>query len=853
MNWLDACRTLLSADSTPQCPQLSAALAEVAKGEVYAAAEQLEQLDELQRVLATFLVELAAVDAGIEGEALAALCVRLHVLPKNLVELFDLPRSLLIVWGSKVAPRLPAEVVAARDAYGHGPMLLRWGIEHLCEQGRAADALPYAEQIDAYWREERARCWALIGTGLAADHPQREAALGHASAAGNARPMIQDGGEESNAHGIAMELFARGQVAADDPAVARSVAGLLKLGRKRARKDVRSHGAMSAAVAAGLRAADSEDEGWLEHALALRKAIWDDHLVARADAASLLAEQALGRCEGEAFEQRARKLLGDAAPPTAEFVRQLAEDKFRSKPRPEDLGALRRAGVDVSEQITEALAEWDGYGRREIASFVTGCRIGLDDAELDELLAKVREDERAEAMVKGARYGFTGDDARKARYLEQGYPQGDRFGIYSEGMLHLLSPAKRLEGEDHFARSGDSGALAQLCAEAMQRGDIEGATRAIAKLSLPETDGEWVPFYRRGNRSFELPTPAPPVEPQTLDAAGIKAALKQLDGGIAMLKLARSVAHDADALARVVKAAKLKKWSKKANAPSVARVRLLGGELASALELVESLGQGRVENSQLAHGLRGFVRELELRGEAIEHATATRLIALTERAHPQYVTGVFIDLARISLRHGAQADREGLIAALRSASSGRYRCQGDRAFVEIGIARGLAALGEDSAARGAARRAVGYASKQAIYFKGPSLVRGLASIREQLGSEFVPLALDALRACTVHEGRHYAQVMQVERSFRYLWDAGDAGTTLAWLAADDIPKIIARDLQRSIWADIEHVPEALRVLEAAWPSEPASPEIAAECIRAAVTALRAAGQAEAEAVAGLLG
>ena len=94
--------------------------------------------------------------------------------------------------------------------------------------------------------------------------------------------------------------------------------------------------------------------------------------------------------------------------------------------------------------------------------------------------------------------------------------------------------------------------------------------------------------------------------------------------------------------------------------------------------------------------------------------------------------------------------------------------------------------------------------------------------------------------------------MQVERSLRYLWDAGDERATLAWLRADSIPTIIARDVQRSIWADIEHVPEALAVLEAAWPREAVIPELSLECVRAAATALRVAGHEQAEAVAALL-
>ena len=852
MNWPEACQILLANDEPPECPQLSAALQKVEVGDLYAAGERLEELDERQRLLATFLVELAAADTDADPGDLARLCERLHGLARNLVDLSDLPHTLLTTWATRVGTRLPPDIVAARDAYGYGPTLSRQVVEHLCADGRAESAIGYAAHIDAHWRDDRARAWAQVGVGLEPGHPERARALGHAAAAGDARPMIQNGGEESTAHGTAMELFARGGLAADDPAVVRSVAGLRKLGRTRARKDVRSHGAAIAAVAAGLRSADSADGGWLQHALALREAIYDAELGARADAALLLAERALGQCDGDAFATRARGLLGESAGEHPELVRELAEGRFRRQPRPEDLAVLRRTGVDVSAETAAALDTWDGYGRREIARFVTGCRLSLGDAELAELLAAIREKERPEALVKGARYGFDGDDERRARYLERGYPEGDRFGIYSADLLHLLSPARRLAGEDFYARTGEAGALAQLAAEAMARGDIADASRAIAKIAQPEVADAWVPYYRRGNRTFALSGERTPTTLQTLDAAGVKAAIKQLDSGQAMYQLARSLRHDPDGQALVAKAAQLKKWSKKMHAPAVARVRLLVGAFDSALELLETLGRGRVDDSQLGRALTDFARELDALALPVTVATAHRLIALFECAHPQFVTGSIANLGRVLIGRCQSGDRTALVEALRAASSRRYRRPADHCFVDMGIARGFAQVGDAGAVLAALRRAVDRASQPATYFKGPSLVRALGELRESLGEKYEPLAMAALEACLVHERDHYAQVMQVERSLRYLWHAGDSRATLAWLGSSSVATIIARDVQRSIWADIEHVPDPLAVLAAAWPRETVVREIAEECVRAAATALRRAGDRQHEVVEALL-
>lgn len=173
----------------------------------------------------------------------------------------------------------------------------------------------------------------------------------------------------------------------------------------------------------------------------------------------------------------------------------------------------------------------------------------------------------------------------------------------------------------------------------------------------------------------------------------------------------------------------------------------------------------------------------------------------------------------------------------------RYRCTGDYVFALIGLAQGLGEVGDADGAAQLAERAVAQASKPAIYFKGPALLLGLRGLIGVLPKEiFHAHCVAALQACAIHESMRYSQMMQVELGLRSLWPAGSetADITCALFAPDVLPKVLARDLRRSVWADIAHVPAPLTVLEALWPQEPVLPEIAAECVGALAWALDAA-------------
>ena len=819
MDWTSAARTLLNTPPVPTCPALQRAFTAVDQSDLEAAARELATLNEEQRLLATFLVEIAAANADADAAALASLCEDLHGLAENTIDLNDLPATLLHAWADAVAPRIPPAVVARRDAFGYGQTLLCHGIERLCADGNAERALSYAALLTPYHCGDVARAWSKVAFALPIDHAERADALMRAAQAGSARPMIQDGGEEASAHGVAMQAFAAGGLAADNPAVTHAVKGLLKLARHRARRDVRSHGVATASIAAGQRAAQDADAGWLAIAEQLAAKVWDE---------GPIQTQAL------ATAQQARAAI---APRKASTVALPATPKGNSH---EDLAIRRAAGEDVDAEIEVALREWNGNGYEAVAHFVNGCRLGLDDARLEALLAVARPDSRSEALIKAASYAIGAPDARRAAWLNRGYPEGDCYGIYTADLLHWLTPEKLLAGEVLYAASGQNKALGQLIGLHMRHGRMDDAARVIARIGQPQVNDAWVPSYRRGGRAND-PLPADALmrpriwaEPTPVTAETLKAELSQAKTGSALYALALGAA-DADVLAKVVKASRLKKWAKKAAQPWIARIRLHTDDVDAAIGVFEGWASGRFDDHQATALLHSLALHLRETG-AVTPDRVRRLTALFAQIHPMWPVHALTTLARAAIQV-EPSERDAMTTLIQSAMRSRYRRTGDYVFALMGLAHGRIEVGDLEAGRALLREAVVRASDESIYFKGSALLVTLAEVASALPpDEFKAHCIAALQACTRHERHAYAQLQQVEWGLRSLWPKG-VDVTLALFAPDILPQTLSRDLLRSIWADIEHVPEPLRVLGALWPSAPVLPEIAIECVQALAQAL----------------
>ena len=852
MDWISAARELLAHPPSHDCPQLHAALRAVEAGEVGDAHAALAELDETPRLIATFMVEIGAARAGVDPAALDRLCLGFHAVEAHVVSLDDLPRRLGLTWADEVGVQLPASSVAARDAYGHGQWLQVRTAERLLESGRAEAAIAHAERIDAHARETVADVWARLGLCFAADDPRRDAALLQAARAGAVRPMIQDGGEEASAFGAALRRFADGGVPADHPAVRLAHAGLLALAKTRARKDVRSYGVMVAGVAAGLRAEREQERGWLELARALEAAVWSDDLAARVGAAVALGSHACGLLDDAGLRERGRQWLPNLDHVAPELLRAFARGELSMEDKPEHLLALRRAGVDVDARIEAALNHERRIGDPKVERFVRGCRMGLPDARLEALLAEVRDASRAEALVHGAALGFGDEPERRAAYLARGYPEGDRFGNYTEDLVHLLPEAKRREGERFYARHGETSALANLAAAALALGSIDEAARIVGRLGQPVVSEAWVPFYRRGNRSFTVDPPRAPGS-----NASPPASLRAAKTGDELLALARALLADGDTkgFAELGKASRLQKWTKKkADVAALARLRVLEGQLDEAVAALEALVTGRVDHSSVGWGLRGFAEELRESTAVVDAALSERIFAVVAAVHPQSATWALAALAEVTIARAPADEVERVCATIHATTHRLFTRSGDHVFADLGMARGRIARADPLGAGRELDQALEHATQRGFYFDGEAALHLFAPLRAGLDAErFTAAGLQLLLACPAHHRDHYAQVMAIERGLRVLWASGDAAVTLAWLADPRVPQAIGCDVRRSIWADIAHVPDPLEVLAAAWPEAPVEVELAAECVAAAAHALARAGHPASAAVDALVG
>ena len=860
-DWLRSCSTLLAAPETPKCQSLLDALALAREGRTREAAQRLSELEELQRFFSTLLVEIVAVESGCTGEALVVLSTRLHQdVPTNAVDAFDISIDVLGRWARVVGVELPPAQVVARDAYGYSQPLLQATISELCDRGEASRALPYAEQLNGYFRTDCATAWAQLGF---APSPSAELAFSRSANAGNARPMIQDGGEEASAHGACLEALSRG-LAAEHDAVQTALKGLKKLTKKRARKDVRSHGAMRAAVAAALRAEESGDQAWRDIAADLIECIWTDELKRRAQAALLLADFALKLQDEPTFAQRASGFIGEnevfEVSRVQNALRRSTKGEAKDEDSPERVAERRKRGVDVTQEVEGFLRTWDGYGSQNVARFVMGCRLNLSDEELEALLERVKVSSRPEALVKGANYGLDGEPERRLALLERGYPEGDRFATFTKSLLPLLTPELLEKAERFFADGGVSRGLILIAAAFVENGSIDDAARVVARIGQPTVSREpWTPFYRMGSRKFSLPEGTEPIAAREgADPTHIKAELKATKTADELLTLARTVADVPEALEAVVKASRLKKFNKrKPDLVHTSGVRLLAGLIDESIAIVEALVSGRISEGDVAKALQDIAAYLLRTPDDVSLERARRLMAVLAKVHPQYVTGTFYVMAR-ALVHGLpESDREIAIVELVALAQQRYRRAGDHVYVYCGIGAGALKSGTLEVATQHFGRAVEHAGQEVIYFKAEFLVRALSAVSEvftrQRPEVWRELVHRALIICVKHEEHHYAQVIQVERAVRYLWLAGDVEAVNRLLLSEALPVKVHQDLQRSIWADIDHSPDPLASLQGAWPSESLPPAVTQELLEATARSLRRVGHPQADSVEALAG
>lgn len=268
MDWNARLAELLAANPLPSRRPAVEAFDALVAGDGEKAARRIAAFEPQVQFVATLVLEVAAMRRGIDVQVLAPLGDRLIADASHGKLSLAARGDDLDPWAREAGMHLSPRAVAARDSLTYNAEMTAAAARAAACAGRLDEARAFAEQLGGYAVYETADAWAVIG--LAATGADREAALSRAAEAGNHRPWIQDGSEETHAHSIALGHFARGGLPADHPAVKRIVQSLLLLGQTRARKDARSYGVIEAACHAAERARQTDDPGWRAIAERLR-------------------------------------------------------------------------------------------------------------------------------------------------------------------------------------------------------------------------------------------------------------------------------------------------------------------------------------------------------------------------------------------------------------------------------------------------------------------------------------------------------------------------------------------------------------------------------------------------------
>ncbi|MEM9541109.1 MAG: hypothetical protein AAGA60_16600 [Cyanobacteria bacterium P01_E01_bin.42] len=440
----------------------------------------LSKLDGKARFLANTLIELAAARKGASDAQLTQLCEALHNTSKVSAKTIEFSRAIDLLWCAEVGARLSPETILTRQKYHY----LTYHLQHLvvrtlCKNNRHKTALSHALQFELLNRRTEAELWARIALGLSGE--ERDRVLEQAASIGNLRPMIQDGGgEEAEAHSAVLELFARHGLSSEHPATKSAGDGLLELAKEEPPKYI-GWATCQAAVAAALAAADRKDEGWYRWATQLHEWIFQKKYKKQSTAALALAAVALGFASEAGLNDIARSLTAKPFNDAKAVLRAIAVREWEEEDTAEELVQLSRQGVDVKDRMEAFLDREEKYGFPQVKRFIRGCRLCLSDERLEQLLAEASYSPGA--LVQGAVYGFSDEPERKRHYLARGYPEGDRYGVYTENvLLPYLSLEMMAKGERFYSEQGVTKGLSSLALKHFLEGRIHNAARAISSI-----------------------------------------------------------------------------------------------------------------------------------------------------------------------------------------------------------------------------------------------------------------------------------------------------------------------------------------------------------------------------------
>ncbi|GAA3933837.1 hypothetical protein [Litoribacillus peritrichatus] len=874
--WFETAEKLLSSNALETCQPFLTALEQVKQGQAEEAISALKDLNELQYYLCIIILEIQWVDSARDKTKLTLFT---EALRENVaigsVKSSDIYYKLTRVWTEKVGILLTQDDILFRNEFSSGDAILSSVIKHLSQQNLHQTALQLMPHVNSYYRETLANTWSHVVLGLD-EGSQKDQALMTLAGIGALRPMIQNGGEEVSAYGIAIQAFSTLKLDSGHPAVQKSVKGLMKLARHRAPKDVRAAGTFDAAVAAANASAQLNHEGWWEIATALKDNIWDQELQAKANTALSLANyyrQGESVSELKEIIESIRLDWSQVDDPISK-INDFILSKASKAPSADDvLADAVKSGQDgVDEQVELRMIKEDETNRyytREGNRFVLGCKLCLSDEALKQIYNTIPTHSQKEALVKGAAQGFKGQPDRVLKYLKMGYPEGDQFGIYTKRLLPFLDEALLLKAEQFFINNERTEPLSLFATHWILQEDLPRAARIIANLGKATSTNEWVPNYRRGDRgktpyltTADAEIAAPPL-PYSGKVEDSKALLKTCKTTALLLQTAKDHWQDQAFIADVLNASKLKKYQKSIlDRCDLIKVLVVADEVEQAIALLPSVhtGKRRSGSEDYAQAPILFILQyLRRHPEKMTLAIFTPLLDAMSKVFPQYIALAYNSLARL-LYHLPSADRS--IAQDRIIRSAyqlfRYEC--DHCTVYLGLLKGRLAVegyGEHNATDIQAwlNEVERLTGKSGCYIGLSWIMSQIINLETHLPDALwqpycLTLLYDFLEELVSNKSHN--TLLFLEMTYRNLWSIQNTSIMNALCQSNKLSQLLYSELCRSMWKDIHFAPEPYTLLNLTKPNEETAIVLKREFIEALSHVMTNQGHPDADRMAGLV-
>lgn len=807
MDWIAHIKGLLESGENSVCEPLEIALDKLKGGRFDLAGEQLKGLEENQRLLCLCIIEIEAIRLGASNEEITLLSelfnTEVHV---NSINDRDLSLEFVDYWIKTVSPYLSPDQVQLRSEYlSRGQSVLYRSVLELIKLDRHIDAFELALLYDTYYRESYANLWGSIAVCLP-EGDKKNQAIERAYKAGSIRPMIQNGGEESAAFGIALKHLIQIPLSTDHPAIQFIHKGLHKLAKTYAEKDVRSDGVSNAAVAAARAAIQFNDNNWLEFAKSFECVTWSDHLKTAVQVSIAIADEHLNKAPDIPTQHWLKKLNLSSQEELKLWVDETLYGGRLNDPYVEAV-KQQRAGEDVEARFDELLNDVK-YGEPNATRFINACRLCLEDKALDALLDKIPEREKKEALVWGSRWGFYKQPERVMKYLVQGYPEGDVFGSKTSGLLHFLTPDMLLKGEIYFAENDRQEGLISIASQYISKGDMASASRVIGRIGHTKYNEKWRPRYKQ-IRDFNDYVPSGlKHDSKNIYEPKIKLSVDEIKSHIKLAKKSEDLweivesYEITDALkSALLKAVNLKKYQKgKSNLLFNIRIRTYLNELEGISELIRNVSRIKTDWPDVPF-LELLQEHLLLNPSHITAETYSALMFWMGMFHPQDVTEATFNLAKMALLTEESFQNEAINSVAKFFKL-KYRYKSDHCFGFVGLAQGSALVGDQDSVEYCLDQAFTVLSERCTYMKGRWLIRKIAPLKQTIGNDvWMKYVLKAFQYIIEMEDN---PELELEFSYRELWSYDGDDALIALLESSLLPKKLREHLCRSIWFDIEH-------------------------------------------------